>query len=368
MASVKHTSGLILFNGTRLQLSNSNDKLPAIAVNGKQLSYKDLDLGSVRITENKAYAYDSLDGNYYEIIHANSDIEIKFDSETGSKVQTGQIVPAGDSLFKQQSPAPFCYIDTSGRLASANLWKDLWIANVMGYVDVDKDTHTYKHGLCPQGSAIHESLFLRKDGQWSRPSAFTGSVSETFLSLNDTPTTYTSNLDKYLRVSYAEGGSIVFDEIDTSKVPESTTHLYYTNERVNNQMDSQLQSKSISNISISGTLTCNELLTDSDKRLKRNIHPLHPEYCLELIDEMKPCQYQFKKSNQLRFGLIAQELETTMPSLVNNVHATKSINYIDVIPLLIASVQSLKEQMHCLQNDLCVAHATIDQLRNDIAK
>ena len=357
----KHTSGLVLLDATRLSLSNYNPDLHAITVNGLQLSYRDIELASIKITDNKAYVLDDSDGKYYEIIHTNSDIEIKFEEETSAKVQTGQIIPAGDALFKQQSPAPFCYIDKTGRLASSNLWTSVWEANQMGFVDVDKGLNTYKHGLCPEGSDIHENLFLRKDGVWGSPSTFTGSVSETFLSLNDTPTTYTSNLDKYLRVSYEEGGSIVFDAIDTSKVPENN-NLYYTIERVDERMTTQLQNKSIANISISGQISCNELLTDSDERLKTNIEPLCADYCLQLVDDLKPCEYQFKDDSKTRYGLIAQEVETSIPNLVNNDRSTKSINYIDLIPILIGSIKDLKEQVDCLKFDLEIANNKISHI------
>ena len=111
----------------------------------------------------------------------------------------------------------------------------------MGYVDVDKGKFTYSHGLVPPGVANHAGLFLRKDGQWGQPSEHTGSVSETLLSLNDTPDTYTSCLDKYLRVSYVNGGSVVFDSIDTDKVPEASSNLYHTQDRCDNRITTKLQ-------------------------------------------------------------------------------------------------------------------------------
>ena len=197
MSNIKHTHGLQLLSATRVSITNHNSDEHSISVNGRQLSHEDMDLGALKLTSNKAYTLDESDGNHYEILHTNSDFTIQFEEEdeegapTGGKVQTGQIIPSGDNLFKQQSPAPFAYIDTTGRLGSANLWHNLFVANIMGYVDVDKATNTYRHGLRPQGSADHGGLFLRKDGQWGSPSLYTDSVSETFLSLNDTPTTYT---------------------------------------------------------------------------------------------------------------------------------------------------------------------------------
>ena len=350
--STRHISGLALIDGTRLRLVNHDDTLPAITVNGKTLSYRDLHLGSIRITANKAFALDESDGQYYEIIHSNSDIEIKFDADAGqpAKVQTGQIIPAGDSLFKQQSPAPFAYIDTTGRLASANLWTSVWDANVMGYNDVDKGNSTYNHGLVPAGSDTHGNLFLRKDGQWGMPSAFTGSVADTLLSLQDTPSTYMNHLDDYLRVSFDDGGSIKFDSIDTSKVPEDSTNLYYTDGRVDTRMVSQLSNKSIQDISISGKLICNEVLADSDRKLKRNIEDLDYEWCLACVEDMQPKAYQFINQNEQRFGLIAQDLKDIIPTLVNQCQPTMSINYIELIPVLIGSIKQLKEELDMLRN------------------
>ena len=220
MTDCKHISGLKLVNATRIALTNHDGNQPTISVNGNKLSYREINLGNLLIGDDGSVkTKDADDGNFYKILNENSKIEVKFEEQIQSgKVVAGQIIPAGDQLFKQQSPAPFAYIDTTGRLGSANLWNQLFVANVMGYVDVDKGVNTYEHGLVPKGSAEHGGLFLRKDGQWGQPSLYTGSVSETFLSLQDTPNTYTEQINKYLRVSYAEGGSIVFDEINTSKV------------------------------------------------------------------------------------------------------------------------------------------------------
>jgi hypothetical protein len=273
---------------------------------------------------------DADDGNFYKILNENSKIEVKFEEQIQSgKVVAGQIIPAGDQLFKQQSPAPFAYIDTTGRLGSANLWNQLFVANVMGYVDVDKGVNTYEHGLVPKGSAEHGGLFLRK----------------------------------YLRVSYAEGGSIVFDEINTSKVPE-LSNLYYTDERVNSRIQTKLQDKSITNISISGSIICNEVLAESDARLKRNVVDMNCESCLHAVGQLRPKSYEFiVNPNQQRFGLIAQELELVLPSLVNTTNGSKSVNYVEIIPFLVGSVQQLKQMVHCLQNEVIMLQAQLKYSR-----
>ena len=57
-----------------------------------------------------------------------------------------------------------------------------------------------------------------------------------------------------LAVNSTSGGSVVFDALNTSKVPEST-NLYYTDTRVNNRITSKLQDSSITDITVSGTIT-----------------------------------------------------------------------------------------------------------------
>ena len=349
----KPFSGLKLIDATRLSITNCNPSEPAIKVNGEQLSYKDINFGPLQITDNRALTLDSSDGLFYPVLHTNSEIIVKAEAESiPGKLAPGQIIPAGSSLFKQQSPAPFTYIDTTGRLGSANLWNSLFVANVMGYVDVDKAANTYNHGLCPAGDSVHDGLFLRKDGQWGQPALYTGSVSETFLSLRDTPLTYTENIDKYLRVSYAEGGSVVFDDINTAKVPE-TSNLYYTDERVNTRINDKLQDKSIASISVSGTITCNEILAESDANLKEDIHDLDPAECLDIIDRIDPKKYRFIGTRRIRYGVIAQEVENVIPGVVTyNDRGVAAVNYIELIPFLIGSIKDLKNQVDCLKYDL----------------
>ena len=357
MSDPKHTHGLQLISATRVSVHNSNANEHSISVNGRQLSYADIDLGALKLTDNKAYTLDESDGNYYEILNSNSEFTIELEEKdeegepTGSKVQQGQIIPSGENLFKQASPAPFVYIDTTGRLGSANLWHNLFVANVMGYVDVDKGTSTYRHGLCPEGSADHGGLFLRKDGQWGTPSLYTGSVSETFLSLNDTPTTYTSMQDRYVRVSYAEGGSLVFDAIDTDKVPEAT-RMYYTEPRVDDRIQTKLQDKSLANISVTGTITCNEVVSESDRRLKTRIADVNPELALEVVDQIRPRRYVFKREpTRERYGVVAQELQAVAPQFVHTCDdGTLGVNYVELVALLIASVQRLKGEVERLRS------------------
>ena len=93
--------------------------------------------------------------------------------------------------------------------------------------------------------------------------------------------------------------------------------------------------------------------TASDRRLKCNISPLVDG--LSIIDKLNPVQYNWNntakelnslKTDNLEYGLIAQELEEVLPELVHPLYSTyKSIDYIKLIPLLIKSIQELNKKI-----------------------
>jgi hypothetical protein len=143
MTDAKHISRLHLLSATRLIITNHDTSQASMAVNSRKLSHTDIGLGTLLIGDGKVKTRDTVDGNYYEVLNTNSKIDVKLEEEVqAGEVQSGQIIPAGDQLFKQQSPAPYAYIDTTGRLGSVNLWNQLFVANIMGYVDIDEVVNT----------------------------------------------------------------------------------------------------------------------------------------------------------------------------------------------------------------------------------
>lgn len=111
--------------------------------------------------------------------------------------------------------------------------------------------------------------------------------------------------------------------------------------------------------------------SSSDARLKENVTNLGSS--LEMVMKLRPTAYNFKtndpryKSMNLstgtHFGFIAQELETVYPSLVmNNVHTDpknpsekidyKSVNYTELIPVLVKAIQEQQAQIEELKKQL----------------
>jgi hypothetical protein len=329
----------------------SNGDSEVITLDGNKLPINLLNTFNLQFNKDTIKYLDT-DGNYYDILHQNSQLNVKVEEEIveeeviSKKVKSGNAVVSGNDLNIKQSPNPCCYIDIDGTLNSSTFSSIIWNDSVMGYTGEGKP-NTYSQGLIREGSSNHQGLFLRKDGQWGQPSLYTGSVSESFLSLQDTPLTYQDNIGKYLRVSYAEGGSVVFDSIDTSKVPENI-NLYYTDERVQNKIISQLSEGSLLNLRVSGTIQANSFLADSDINLKEDIKNVKGS--LNTILKLNPKTYKFKGNDKTqRIGLISQEVKEVIPNIVNTEGITEKINYLELIPLLIGSIKELKEEINELK-------------------
>lgn len=104
----------------------------------------------------------------------------------------------------------------------------------------------------------------------------------------------------------------------------------------------------------------------SDRRLKENVKSI--EGALERLKKVNVYSYNYKQgmglslSNSLSYGVIADELEKDFPELVKNVNVInhkdpnsyrniesyKSVNYIEMIPILLQAVKELDEKIDAL--------------------
>lgn len=138
------------------------------------------------------------------------------------------------------------------------------------------------------------------------------------------------------------------------------------------------------NTYVTGTLTAGEVTTLSDARYKSNIQQISST-ALAKIAALNPVQYtmlsgeaialanteptdttstmtmttseeeDLAKANQIHYGLLAQEVKELYPELVHEDAAgVMSINYTELIPLLIQAVQDLSEQVEALSNNYSV--------------
>jgi hypothetical protein len=97
------------------------------------------------------------------------------------------------------------------------------------------------------------------------------------------------------------------------------------------------------NIIASGNITASgDVTAFSDLRLKKNIEPLQGETKLK-IENFNPISYNSLNdtTGKRRIGLIAQEVESVYPELVEEISGYKSVNY-QIISVIL--IQAVKEQ------------------------
>lgn len=104
-------------------------------------------------------------------------------------------------------------------------------------------------------------------------------------------------------------------------------------------------------VRIEKTFFSNMLVVESDARLKYNIEDVSPKLSTAL-DNLVPKQYYFKKDKEKKkhFGFLAQDLERKFPNLVIDVDNIKTINYLEILPLLLLKVQTMQKELDELKN------------------
>jgi hypothetical protein len=105
------------------------------------------------------------------------------------------------------------------------------------------------------------------------------------------------------------------------------------------------------NVTVEGTL-----LTPSDVQLKKNIQNI-PSVNSDKLMDICPVTYELNIKNELKnndkhYGFIAQDMEHIFPELVqyNDALTLKTINYLELIPLMIAKMQKMQMQIDELMN------------------
>ena len=103
---------------------------------------------------------------------------------------------------------------------------------------------------------------------------------------------------------------------------------------------------------VEGYVNASGYVSFSDERYKKDIETI--PNALNNIIKLRGAKYHLKTkefaqnhfSEDLEFGLVAQEIEKIFPELVvENNQGYKSVNYQGLIPVLIESVKDLKKEL-----------------------
>ena len=148
-------------------------------------------------------------------------------------------------------------------------------------------------------------------------------------------------------ISYYYGGIGVYGAICSGDIPTSMgsgTYAGYFN----------------GTVKVNGTLMATAISTTSDERTKENIQELTSEQA-DIVKLLRPVSYNLKQDSAwiydkdakelqgIHYGLIAQEVQNIAPELVYERDDILSINYIELIPLLIMKVQELSVEVEKLK-------------------
>jgi len=88
----------------------------------------------------------------------------------------------------------------------------------------------------------------------------------------------------------------------------------------------------------------------SDISLKDNVLELNST--LSMLEKIRPVSFNWKDNGIKAYGVIAQELETSFPDLVqtNSTSGLKTVSYTQLIPFLIQAVKELSAEIACLKD------------------
>lgn len=129
--------------------------------------------------------------------------------------------------------------------------------------------------------------------------------------------------------------------------PTSTEALWYFKKfKSGNTVQTPVSNKfpvSIENdLYVSGSI-----FNTSDLKLKDNIEPLNLNKINDLFN-LKAVSFSFKSDSQkkIHYGFLAQEIEKIYPELVDdNNLGYKSVNYTEMIPLLLSKMKIMQNEM-----------------------
>ena len=101
----------------------------------------------------------------------------------------------------------------------------------------------------------------------------------------------------------------------------------------------------------SGQLTATDFNSLSDERFKENIVTIAD--ATQTIEQLRGVSFTWKENARASFGLIAQEVEQVVPSLVEtNDNGTKTVRYLGMIAYLIESNKELSQRVAALEAKL----------------
>jgi hypothetical protein len=103
------------------------------------------------------------------------------------------------------------------------------------------------------------------------------------------------------------------------------------------------------NLYVQGTIY-GTLLNPLDSILKTNIASISEKEVDNLYKLMpKEFTYIEDSTNKKHYGLIAQDVEELYPELIDSGTGIKTVNYMELIPIIISKINTLEDAIYLLQ-------------------
>jgi hypothetical protein len=130
-------------------------------------------------------------------------------------------------------------------------------------------------------------------------------------------------------------------------------------------------SSTYQNVYIPGNLYVDGIIVNpSDKLMKQNINPI-PDIVCESLLQIKCNQYNYSNDNLIHYGFDAIQLNELLPNLLHSTQDNrnyKSINYLEIIPLLLNKIQKMQTELDKLSNDLSNTNKELDKQKMKFKK
>ena len=97
-----------------------------------------------------------------------------------------------------------------------------------------------------------------------------------------------------------------------------------------------------------GTVSATSFNALSDITLKKNIVTI--DNAFDILDKVNPVKFNWIENDIESYGVIAQEIEEILPSIVEESNGIKSVNYTQLIPLLISVVKQQQKDINRLKS------------------
>jgi hypothetical protein len=99
----------------------------------------------------------------------------------------------------------------------------------------------------------------------------------------------------------------------------------------------------------SGNLFATQFTSTSDENKKTNIRPI--ENALDIVNSLNGVRFEWIEDNKSSVGLIAQNVETVLPELVEqDENGTKSVSYGNIVGVLIEAIKEQQKEIEDLKN------------------